>query len=203
MSHRKVNAGDTFGRWTTVERDHSKSTGHNIAWVCECICGSRRSVWTSSLLSGASQSCGCLNREIVSRVLRERNWKHGLSETREYCSWSHMIRRCDDTTLKCYPNYGGRGIRVCEAWRADFLVFLRDMGPRPSPRHTLDRINNDGNYEPGNCRWATRAIQLTNRRNARLVTHCGRTQTITEWARELHIPRSTLAARVAQTGGIS
>jgi hypothetical protein len=89
---------------------------------------------------------------------------HGLADSREYYIWANMKRRCYRPKCKCYKHYGGRGVKVCDDWLSSFQSFYRDMGPRPSPKHTLDRINGDGNYEPGNCRWTTQSVQIMNRK---------------------------------------
>jgi hypothetical protein len=118
------------------------------------------------------------------------SWK-----TPEYRAWSAMKLRCANPNNEQYHNYGGRGITVCDRWRQSFAAFLVDMGPRPSPRHSIDRIDNNGNYEPGNCRWATSREQNRNRRNNIVLTHDGRTMCLADWARELGVPRGTLLAR--------
>jgi hypothetical protein len=103
------------------------------------------------------------------------------SRTPEYGAWSRMKDRCANKNFPQFRDYGGRGIRVCESWSCSFARFLEDMGPRPTPRHSLDRINNDGNYEPGNCRWATPAQQLANRRITQLIEIDGLKRTFSEW----------------------
>lgn len=135
-------------------------------WECLCDCGQTARV-TKDHLFNNTRSCGCLRRKP--RL-------HGLSRTVEHNAWWYMITRCGDPGRPEYPRYGGRGIKVCERWQ-EFVNFLADMGPRPSPRHSIDRIDNDGNYEPSNCRWATPVQQSTNtRRNVRLtyngITKC-------------------------------
>jgi hypothetical protein len=121
--------------------------------------------------------------------------KHGKRKSKEYTAWDHMKRRCMNSSHPKYKNYGGRGITVCEAW-LDFINFYRDMGDCPSPKHSLDRINNNGNYEPENCRWATFQQQQNNRRDNIIISFAGRTMTISEWSRFLKIPKSTLHRRI-------
>src|SRR5690348_10148009 len=98
---------------------------------------------------------------------------HGLSKAPEYKVWAGIVRRCEDRDFNGYKKYGARGISICAEWRNDFAVFYRDMGPRPSPKHSIDRIDNSGNYEPGNCRWVTSQVQANNRRSNRLIIYRG------------------------------
>ena len=133
-------------------------------WECLCDCGQATVVLQSSLRNGLTMSCGCQQREGA----RQRFTTHGMSGTSEYHIWEAMIERCGNPNHAAYAAYGGRGIRVCEAWRTDFAAFFRAMGPRP-PGLTLERIDNDGHYEPGNVRWATRREQMQNRRGLHLV----------------------------------
>jgi hypothetical protein len=120
----------------------------------------------------------------------------GHAMTPEYTAWMSMRRRCEDPRGPMFRHYGGRGISVCRRWRKSFEAFLADVGPRPSPLHSLDRIDNDRNYEPGNVRWATRIEQASNKRTSRLIEYRGRTQTAAAWARELGILYNTVLERL-------
>jgi hypothetical protein len=137
---------------------------HEAVWLCFCECGGSNNVMASRLATGNTASCGCFRKRLAS----ERNRRHGHCSGRistEYNSWSSMIRRCSDPKNNRYQYYGGRGIRVCERW-LDFKNFLADMGMKPQPRLTIDRINPNGNYEPPNCKWSTYNEQRHNRRDS-------------------------------------
>lgn len=125
---------------------------------------------------------------------------HGMSRKPEYKVWKNMRDRCSKISCKSFPDYGARGIVVCDRWFNNFETFFLDMGPRPSPKHSIDRINNDGNYEPGNCRWATKAQQMSNRRNSRFVILDGTKLTITEAAKLLGRPHTYLYKRIGPDG---
>ena len=136
-------------------------------------------------------------------VIKRRSFtRHGCARpgkiTPEFRSWAHMRRRCKDQRDNRYDRYGGRGIVVCERWQTSFAAFLADMGPKPTPQHSIDRIDNDGNYEPGNCRWATRREQGNNTKRNRLLTLNGETMTVTEWSRKVGIHNRTIRARLAR-----
>jgi len=124
------------------------------------------------------------------------NRPHGLSYTTEYRAWQTMRLRCTNPKNSAYPNYGGRGITVCERWMNSVEAFVADMGPKPSPRHELDRINNDGPYSPENCRWVTRKKNSRNRRSNRLLTFRGETRTLAGWCELLGLPRDTVRKRL-------
>jgi hypothetical protein len=121
---------------------------------------------------------------------------HGKSETPEFAIWTGILTRCFNPKAKSYQRYGGRGITMCALWKDSFEAFLSDMGPRPSPEYSIDRINNDGNYEPNNCRWATPVEQANNRGNNLLITIDGRTQTVHDWSRETVLSVSAIWQRV-------
>jgi hypothetical protein len=136
-------------------------------------------------------------KELLRRIaMAERNSKHGMTGTPEYHSWVGMIQRCHNPKATGYHNYGARGISVCERWRNSFSSFHDDMGPRP-PGTSLDRINNNGNYEPGNCRWTTASEQKRNSRTARHLTFRGETKTIAAWAEIVGISRLLIRKRIA------
>lgn len=158
--HRNV-AGQRFGRLVALERVGTRNKA--ALWRCVCDCGREHNVVASKLFDGVTQSCGCLRQEAVTKHGATR----GYRPTPEYKAWLGLRERTTNPANKAWRDYGGRGITVCERWRNSFEAFRLDMGPRPSPGHSIDRINNDGNYEPGNCRWATRAEQNKNQRPKR------------------------------------
>ncbi len=152
--------GHRSGRLVVVSRDLNPSNT-KVKWFCKCDCGGEITVLAHSLRSGKAVSCGCISRENG----RKQHFKHGMARTPMHKLWDGMIARCHRPSCwKAYPYYGGRGIIVCQRWRERFEAFLEDMGERPHPSLTLEPINNDGNYEPGNVRWATRKEQMANRR---------------------------------------
>jgi hypothetical protein len=181
--------GQKFGRW--VVQEAAPTQGHGRRWVCRCECGRVNTVRQIDLQRGMSRSCGCLRDEKSAQRAR-----HGMSTSPEYYVWNAARERCFNLNDKRFPLYGGRGITMCAEWRADFAAFIRDMGPRPSPKHTIDRIDNDGHYEPGNCRWVLNAVQQRNRRDLRWVTFRGETRILSDWAAHLGVPKWILFGRV-------
>ena len=144
---------------------------------------------------GLSRSCGCLKAELAPIYPRT----HGKRRSSEYAIWVNMIARCTKETRPDYARYGGRGIKVCERWRA-FENFYADMGPRPSPRHSLDRVDNDRNYEPGNVRWATATEQGRNQRSNRIVTYMGQPMTLSEACERAGLNEGTVRSRIDRYG---
>lgn len=194
-----ISVGDVFGRLTVTEVGILVEGRNYIR--CRCSCGTHRQIYRSSVTSGATQSCGCLHLEISADVGRS-SATHGEStgsgnETPEYRAWRGMNRRCYEETNEHWERYGGRGITVCESWRSSFPNFLAYVGRRPTPSHTIDRFpNQDGNYEPGNVRWASPIEQARNRSTNKLYSHGDRTMCIAEWASVVGLPRKALEARL-------
>lgn len=191
----KDHTGKQFGRWLVLSF-FDKGTGGCLRWLCRCECGTERPIAATELVSGRSSSCGCLRAEmVVNRCVT-----HGMTGTAIHAVWLSMKKRCLSPTDKGYECYGGRGIRVCQRWADSFEDFITDMGPRPSNKHSIDRINNDGDYEPSNCRWATKIQQGRNTRSNINIFYQGKTQCLAAWAEELGIPYKALAQRISIAG---
>lgn len=185
-----INSGDRFHRLVAVSEHHVDDG--RIYWQWTCDCGQSPILDAHRVKTGHTKSCGCFNREAA----RKRLLTHGKTGTKEYRAWAGMKRRCYCISSSSYPDYGGRGITVCDRWRTSFDDFLADVGIAPSHKHSLDRTDNSKGYEPGNCQWRTFTDQMNNRRGNILVTYEGRTLTLTAWSRELGIKRGTLASRI-------
>lgn len=162
----ELEVGQRFGRLTAMAFVR-KDKGRPAIWRFRCECGNTHETQASSVMHNLTRSCGCLRRETGATAGRGRA-THRMARSPEYEAWNSMIQRCTNPNAQAFQQYGGRGIKVFDLWRT-FENFLADMGPRPSPKHSIDRINNDGNYEPGNCRWATRKEQQRNMRNNRMI----------------------------------
>lgn len=185
--------GERYGRLTII--GEAERRGYVRHWRCACLCGGEIVASHSNLRSGATQSCGCLHRERASAA----NTTHGKKRSAEYVVWMGMRQRCSNPNNSRYADYGGRGIIVCERWQR-FDHFLADMGQRPTPKHQLDRIDNDGNYQPGNVRWATLGEQAQNKGSNRLLTFNEETASISEWGRRLGIGAQLLGKRLDVLG---
>lgn len=169
-------------------------------WLCQCDCGNTTLALAGMLRTQKIKSCGaCANKRLAtgsSAYVHGHAQKGKTSPT--YSTWQGMVARCRNPKRREYKHYGGRGIEVCEQWM-NFENFLADMGERP-PGTTIERIDNDGNYEPGNCRWATQKEQNNNRRNNHLITFNGKTLTMQQWARSLRISSANLFQRIKRWG---
>lgn len=164
--------GTRFGRLIVVRKVGK-------LWLCRCKCGRSKQATTGNLRAGHITSCGCRQREMSAQRGREQLTTHGRAGTPEHAIWVQMRNRCRNPNSSSYPRYGGRGIKVCPRWDK-FENFYADVGPRTSPAHTLDRIDNDGDYEPNNVRWSTSIEQGNNKRNSRFVVFRGRRMTVAE-----------------------
>lgn len=160
-------------------------------WLCRCDCGKEKSIAQRSLLVGATLSCGCLHRERTS----ESNRKHLACDTITYKRWKSMRDRCNNPQSKSYSLYGGRGIAICEHWH-EFDRFLADMGECPGQPYTLERNDSNGNYEPSNCRWATKKEQSRNTSRNKFLTYQGQTLCVGEWAELLGLSYTTINSRL-------
>jgi len=185
--------GSRFGRLVAIERGdpHTSPSRKQVTWVCRCDCGNTVTVQRGSLRAGTTTSCGCSYADGGKRKRTER-----YENRSEYTSWSLLRDRCKNRNNKEWKNYGGRGIKVCRQWDESFSVFFSDMGKKPSPHHSIDRINVDGDYEPKNCRWATNHQQSRNRRNNRVIDFNGETYVLADWAARIGISPASLDERL-------
>lgn len=190
--------GQRFGRWLVIECA-GKNPKNERVWLCRCDCGTEKVLVGTTLRLGRSLSCGCYQRELQSQKQSGLRYgrAQGLSRHRIYRIWLNMLDRCSNPDCRQYPNYGGRGIKVCPRWQESVWAFYEDVGEPPSPKHSLDRIDNDGNYEPGNCRWATPTEQHRNYRQNVTLTFGGETLTVVAWAERLKIRPGALYQRIS------
>lgn len=187
-------AGQRYGRLVAIEQVALRH-GEGWLWAFACDCGARVVLPGARVRFGNTSSCGCLHREQVAAQART----HGLSHRPEHNAWITMRRRCEDPKVIGYMNYGGRGISVCERWQV-FANFIADMGLRPGVGYSVDRIDNDRGYEPGNCRWATRREQGYNKRTSRVVEINGARVSLAKIAHEHGLPPKILRSRVIRLG---
>lgn len=179
--------GARFSRMLVIDRRGRQPNGVAV-WLCRCDCGNEKEVTQSNLVSGNVRSCGCLAKDTVVT--------HGMTASPEYRAWAHMKERCSNPRVHNYNRYGGRGIKVCDRWLNSFENFIADMGPRPSSGHSLEREEVDGDYEPGNCRWATAREQAFNRRTNHVLTFRGEAKPLTIWCEELGLDPSIVGTRL-------
>lgn len=185
LLRKHIAAGSRFGKLVVVRETDTFIKKRGLVCECICDCGKTASVGGNDLRSGNTKSCGCFGRGPRT---------HGMTGTPTWRTWSSMFTRCESPSFRSWMRYGGRGITVCDRWHS-FVNFLADMGERPDGT-SLDRINNDGNYEPGNCRWATILTQANNNSRSHRLTFSGRSGTIAEFAREFGLPKETLYGRL-------
>lgn len=190
-----ITPGDRFGLWTVI----SRLDGGTSRYLCACKCGTKMEVRGSRLYCGRTYSCGCIMTDVRSKN-GKKNKTHGLSNTRAYHCWTCMIRRCYLPTDNSYSNYGHRGITVCQRWLDSVETFVADMPPHPGPGYSIERNDVNGNYEPGNCRWATVIEQRRNTRANLNLTYNGETKTAAEWADIVGVIPSTLYSRIGRFG---
>jgi hypothetical protein len=184
--------GQKFGRWTIVEPAPRHPVSNKKRFICRCDCGTVKVVRSDALAS--TRSCGCLAREMASARRRPDGCE---SQTPEYAAWRRAIDRCTNPNNKKYKYYGGRGIKVCARWMESYEAFLADVGRKPSPELSIDRIDNDGDYEPGNVRWGTSEQQNNNRRSHRIFVEVAGTKVpLAKIARSSGLPYSRILNRL-------
>ena len=200
MSPPAVKIGDRFGRLMIVSRE-GVARSRSIIWLAKCDCGATHKVTSKLLTAGQTRSCGCLQKELVGA--RRRIHGHGgyvHKRTVEYKTWLRIKARCNNQSTKDYAKYGAKGIVVCERWDSSFVAFLSDMGPRPSNRHSIDRIDSAGPYSPENCRWATPDVQARNTTNVRYVCVRGMRMILRDAEKLLGLGRDKISAIAAKKG---
>lgn len=184
--------GKRFGRLTVAALD-GPAKGGQLKWICKCSCGSPpKSIRGVMLKSGKTKSCGCLRSETAAKT----KTTHGMRNSSEYRIWRGILNRCRNVNESAYPLYGGRGIDICNSWE-EFEGFYADMGPRPSTKHSIDRIDVNKGYSPDNCRWATMKEQQRNRSNNRLVTYLGETAPLSQMCEKHGLNYRTVHRRLS------
>ena len=186
-----IEIGGRFGSWTVLSYAHRSEKTLLHYFLCRCDCGSESAIVASALRGGLSTRC----RRCTDEAQRRPDSARPSTRFSERQIWRSMLYRCENRKSHAWKDYGGRGIRVCDRWHI-FENFLADMGPRPGPEYSLDRIDNDRGYEPGNVRWHTWEEQQNNRRPTKRLTYAGKTQSVAQWARELGFDAATLYARI-------
>lgn len=183
-------SGRRFGRLTTLKLVIKFESGRNRPiWLCHCDCGVEKEIHQSALLRGTTISCGCWRRDHPWGV------KHHMYKAPEYKIWCAMKQRCLNPGAPAWKNYGGRGVAICERWMK-FENFISDMGRRPTSKHSVERLDNNGGYEPSNCRWATWTAQANNKRTNRKLTHNGETLTLAQWSIRTGVSAANIRTRL-------
>lgn len=196
MRYFKDIKGERFGRLIVIERIPSVKHGQEISWICKCDCGNTCTVKGTHLRNGATKSCGCLRTELTRERSRKLKTIHGESNTRLYKIWACMKNRCSSPNNTHFDCYGGRGIHVCDEWQSfeNFRKWANINGYDETL--TLDRIDNNGNYEPSNCRWISRKEQANNRRTNRFIEFNGQVHSLARWAEIIGMQPRTLSNRL-------
>jgi len=195
--------GQRFGRLVVLQREGTLvSTGGSarITWRCRCDCGSDTVSSGQTLKAGKAKSCGCLQPEAARKAKTTHGHRSYGKLPAEYVAWHNMLDRCFNPNSRSYPDYGGRGITVCERWRESYPNFLADMGERPPGKYSLERQDVNGDYRPNNCIWLPHADQARNRRSNRYLTFEGETLSLADWARKTGIPYQALQHRLDDMG---
>ncbi len=191
-------AGLRFGNLTVLHMMPDRNKGRSVMWLCRCDCGNESVKEGYLVRAGFTRSCGCIQAGYRKLGIPSRT--HGKKHSPEYRIWSGMIARCENQKTISFSRYGGAGISVCERWHR-FENFLEDMGCRPTPSHSIDRWpDKQGNYQPGNCRWATREEQQNNKRTNLILEQNGISQTAQQWARQVGIRSATIRRRIQTLG---
>jgi hypothetical protein len=187
MGQPKDLIGQRFGRLEVTARSERRDSNKSVLWVCKCECGEIIEVRTASLINGHTQACG---------GHKQAGYIHGGTGTPEYWSWRKMKDRCYNPKQKGYHRYGGRGIIVCHRWINSFENFLKDMGKKPSPEHSIERKNTDMMYEPTNCKWGTEEEQANNKSTNHILEYDGEKNNLKQWAKKLGVSEKFIEWRV-------
>lgn len=190
MCKQTIKKDDKYNNLTAI-KFYRRTLQYRLYWLFKCDCGKEKVILVDNVKSGKSKSCGCLWKEKI----KGNNTTHGMAGTKTYCSWANMKYRCLNKNRKRYKDYGGRGIIICDRWLNGFTNFYADMGECPQNK-TLDRKDNNGNYKPNNCRWATSKQQHNNKRTNHLITYKNKTQNVTQWAEKIGIDRGVIYERL-------
>lgn len=191
-------AGHVYGLYTVLEI--AEAPAHitfraGAYWKCRCACGVEKIIAARALRNGTTKSCGCTSNRSRGQHMTLK-MRHGLSGHPSYRTWVAILERCYSPTAESFHLYGGRGIGMCDRWRRDVCAFIKDVGPRPGPEFSIDRIDPNRGYEPGNVRWATIEVQANNTRSNRRITYNDETMTLSQWARKIGVHPGNLNSRL-------